>query len=284
MSPVAVPSHTNTTPVPVQVQKHPRAYINREKIYLRQTKSIKLLFLRNTATVPAVVVKMTCPDCSRSDFTNIQGLLNHCRLRHKREYGSHDECMQQCATVVPEEERDWVIAHGTELGGVSLPGLRRLFEIAVGYGPRSTDELGGAATQGVQLETANADELGTHLSRTLGHHKDSPALAPFLGKAPKRRRITVYDEGTVEIMEDSNLDASPKPAWRMLYTHRNVARPSLDVVYDLAPSDGLRPENRDDLIEGDTIGTRFHMTARVCVSDRSLWVPPGEQPYPLSYI
>ncbi|OBZ68770.1 hypothetical protein A0H81_11329 [Grifola frondosa] len=69
--------------------------------------SKRLLFLRNTNTNPPAIAKLACPDCSRSDFSNLQVLVH-------------------------EEEREWVVANGTELGGISIPSLRRLFEIAVG--------------------------------------------------------------------------------------------------------------------------------------------------------
>ena len=34
----------------------------------------------------------------------------------------------------------------------------------------------------------------TYLLRTLGCRKDTPALAPFLGQAPKRRSINTFDK------------------------------------------------------------------------------------------
>jgi len=41
----------------------------------------KHLFLR----VGDQVARLACPDCARTDFPSVQGLLNHCRLRHARE-------------------------------------------------------------------------------------------------------------------------------------------------------------------------------------------------------
>ena len=129
------------------------------------------------------------------------------------------------------------ISSGIEVGlgpvGI-LPGLRSLFQRAV-------------RANGPLLETDNAAEFlgsqeltsGSHLTRTLGLHKDTPALAPFLGKQAIRRGIKEWDgDGVVDIdgFEDdshsathditNNLERNParlrkKKRWRMPYTHRN---------------------------------------------------------------
>jgi hypothetical protein len=240
-----------------------------------QPQSAKLLFIRNTAVSPPAIAKMVCPDCSRSDFSNLQGLLNHARLRHQREYGSHDECMQSCAVILDEEggEAEWVVKNGIELGGISVPSVRRLFEIAVG------DDRGfvGGFRVGAEENDEDAEVISsTYLSKTLGHHKDTPALAPFLGRAPKRRRINVYaDDGDVDIdIDDSGVTS--KPSWRMLYLHRNKTRPELDLVVDVPSIPESRTEaGRGAAVPNNTSETRFHIVARVIISDRSVWIPPG---------
>jgi len=198
----------------------------------------KLLFIRDTSTNPPSIAKLACPDCARTDFAALQGLLNHCRLRHNREYGSHDECMQSCAVLVPEEERDWVVANGTELAGISLPSLRRLFEIAVGGGnhitipgiqqARTTEEP-AKEDNDVSREPSEPVPTSTEVTRTLGYHADTPALAPFLGRAPKKRMINVYEDPNIEIdilSREGELQGRTegKRGWRMAYNHRNTAR------------------------------------------------------------
>lgn len=235
----------------------------------------KLLFIRNTTVSPPTVAKMVCPDCGRSDFTNLQGLLNHGRLMHKREYGSHDECMQMCAVVVEDDdEEEWVAKNGIELSGVSVPSLRRLFEIAVG------EERNGIIDgfYGEEDEENAQVVSSTHLSKTLGHHKDTPALAPFLGRAPKRRCINVFDED-----EEVNIDdAGPTSAsgWRMALPHRNIARPELDVIAEIAHTTQSEQAPTGSFsqfadLSNNSLSTRFHVIARVVISDRSLWIPPG---------
>ncbi|KAH7926113.1 hypothetical protein BV22DRAFT_386865 [Leucogyrophana mollusca] len=139
---------------------------------------------------------MACPDCDRFDFTNLQSVLNHCQLRHKRDFGIHDEYMQKCAVTVLEKDQDWVMMHGTDLSNVSLLSLRRLFEIAVGTSqdwgnPERSHVLGPHDTQGYPLEEQSIPN--TLLSQTFGLYINSSALAPFLEGAPKRRCINVHD-------------------------------------------------------------------------------------------
>jgi hypothetical protein len=240
-----------------------------------QPQGAKLLFIRDTTVSPSTVAKMVCPDCGRSDFTNLQGLLNHARLRHQREYGTHDECMQACAVIVDdtEGEAEWVLKNGIELSGVSVPSVRRLFEIAVGEDRGFIDGFrAGAEENDEDAEVISS----TYLSKTLGHHKDTPALAPFLGRAPKRRCINVYAHDEEVDIDDS--EVTSKPSWRMSFPHRNKARPELDVVA-VTPSTPPRPEAEFKAqladVPNNTSSTRFHIIARVVISDRSLWIPPG---------
>ena len=259
-------------------------YRTRDRTIIRTfTSGTKLLFIRDNTKSPSVVAKMACPDCSRDDFTNLQGLLNHCRIRHSKDYGSHDECMQRCAVIVPEEDRDWIIANGTELSGISLPSLRRLFEIAVGNvaftitGSTQEGDLGGNAAQAQEEVPAV-----THLSRTLGLHKDTPALAPFLGFAPKRRCINVHNKSDyVDIGSENGCTKAAIPSqftWRMSYAHRSEIKSSGDITQELdppkrSPSTGIAV--LQPLPDATNSGTRFHILARVTVADRSLWLTPG---------
>lgn len=260
----------------------------------------RLLFLRNHATTPPQIVKLICPDCGKTDFSSLQGLLNHCRLRHQREFGSHDECVQCCAVLVErEEDQAWLVANGTEVAGISLPGLRRLFEIAVGGGQglgtilppmqierKVVEQQTALSPQVPEPVLAPAAGTSTHVTRTLGHHADTPALAPFLGRETTRRYIRIFDE-------DENVDvfgyddASQGLAWKMHYTHRSKARASLDEA--IAPSTSLPPledvSPRDSTATGihashataiqPSLGSRFHIIARVSVQDLSLWISPG---------
>jgi len=43
---------------------------------------------------------VTCPDCQRYDFSNVQGFINHCRIAHKIEYASHDDAVRHCGIEI----------------------------------------------------------------------------------------------------------------------------------------------------------------------------------------
>jgi len=249
--------------------------------------SPKFLYFRDAST--NVVVRLTCPDCSRGDFPRVQSLLNHCRIQHGREFGSHDECIRGCAVQVPADEETWVIENGSELRQSGLPSLRRLFEIAVGgagspLGTASTNDTStGQPAVGQEDDRSQEREnsqgptpiplSSTHLSRTLGHHAESPALAPFLGRASKRRGIMTHDENTpVDI--DGGEEASVRRRWHKSFIHRSRARPSLDIAIS-TPAETPVPQCTPN-IAPVTQGTRFHVVARVTISDRSLWIPVGE--------
>jgi ADA HAT complex component 1 len=51
-------------------------------------------------------VKLYCTECKpeRSDFANVQGFLNHCRISHKLDYKSHEAAAIACGRVVQINE------------------------------------------------------------------------------------------------------------------------------------------------------------------------------------
>ncbi|ODQ67862.1 hypothetical protein NADFUDRAFT_48526 [Nadsonia fulvescens var. elongata DSM 6958] len=51
-----------------------------------------------------LLVKLVCPDCSRSNFTTAQGFLNHCRLAHGREFGSHSSAAAACGIELERQD------------------------------------------------------------------------------------------------------------------------------------------------------------------------------------
>jgi hypothetical protein len=143
------------------------------------------------------------------------------------------------------DEEAWVIENGSELRNVSLPSLRRLFEMAVGDvgSPLEISPVNNAssvredvnpehiAISGQETpQSSTSTHTSTHLSRTLGHHVDTPALAPFLGRAPKRRNISTYDENAPVDIDGRPHVIPQRRQWRMPLTHRSRARPALDLM------------------------------------------------------
>jgi hypothetical protein len=305
---------TDNSATPTDLSHHtlsPRASSSRHHIIRNLSSNIKLLFIRNasiSSDLPAIssqsgsdteIARVQCPDCGRWDFSNLQGFLNHCRIRHQREYGSHDECIQECSVLVTSSERDWVLQNGTEITGVGIPSLRRLFEIAVG---KKTSLLpapkqGPSSDQATHTIECEEDDIvgepetteGTHLSRTLGVHEETPALAAILGRRAARRQIRVFNEDEPVDIESGDGVPRSNRRWKMTYSHRNLARPELEV--DLGLTSDTRPrhlpsvgntggggEDRCEVIPdtGRFGWTRFHITCRIMVTDRSRWLCSGE--------
>jgi ADA HAT complex component 1 len=53
-----------------------------------------------------IIVKLTCPDCKRSNFSSAQGFLNHSRIAHTQEYTSQDAAALICGEILPDNEQD----------------------------------------------------------------------------------------------------------------------------------------------------------------------------------
>lgn len=259
----APPLDTRRPSINKKLRKKPTARVQLAK------KVAKFLYIRlENTTAPSI---LRCPVCLRTDFSSLQGLFNHARGSHSLGWTSHDECVRQCACeleqlqggLVDFADLDAGVEVGAGTGGV-LPGLRSLFEQAVG----DDEELD------FDGETA--------LSRTLGYHIDTPALASFLGREPIRRGVMVWDpDAAVDI--DSFDDEKPraKPRWRMPFSHRNIFRdttPSASApVSPQVPSAGpaLLPQSNGHVNSLPTASSRFHIVTRIVVVDRSLWLPPG---------
>lgn len=53
-----------------------------------------------------IIVKLTCPDCKRTNFSSAQGFLNHSRIAHTQEYTSQDAAALICGELLPDNEQD----------------------------------------------------------------------------------------------------------------------------------------------------------------------------------
>ncbi|KAG6865180.1 hypothetical protein C0991_004623 [Blastosporella zonata] len=214
----------------------------------------KFLYIRSSDLEPPYdenhvqTYLLRCPTCLRQTFTSLQGLFNHARITHRTEWGTHDECVRACAVADPDLD----IGMGNEVGlgpnGI-LPGLRSLFNMAVGaHQPRELQaggDVDAAVMTGGRVDTP---PLTSSISRTLGIHEETPALAPFLGKQAARRAIKIYPEDTVDIesfdhnrFKTSMNVQEPSAAktekgrsddyrrrWRMHFTHRNDFEPEIE--------------------------------------------------------
>lgn len=53
-----------------------------------------------------IIVRLTCPDCQRSNFSSAQGFLNHNRIAHNKEFASQDDAALKCGEVLPDAYQD----------------------------------------------------------------------------------------------------------------------------------------------------------------------------------
>ncbi|KAG6891379.1 hypothetical protein C0992_008090 [Termitomyces sp. T32_za158] len=185
---------------------------------------------------------LRCPECLRQSFTSLQGLLNHARISHGIEWGTHDECVRACAVVDPDLDVETGIEVGLGPNGI-LPGIRSLFQMAVGVSQVSESMLCGDVETVVAGSRLESDFQSSNLTKTLGLHEDTPALAPFLGKEASRRSIKILGNGDdlvdIEGFDDdgyspngAQVSSVPKVVsnhshrhWRMHYIHRNDFEP-----------------------------------------------------------
>lgn len=267
-------TRSSRTPKPSQQKKH---------LYIKLPASIS----------DSQLAILACPTCSRTQFTTLQGLLNHARLAHGVEWASHDACITACAVPISADAQVWETYErdGVEVAwGGSVVGLRRLFERAVGVDGILPNIPLAHAVSDVSLENS-VTAPSTLLSRTLGLHADSPALAQFLGRAPKRRCIHVYDEDQyVDIITLDRTNPHPnglvseeaaqaEKGFYMRYPHRNTARKDLDLVVDVdmgGESTNANNSSTPTTIPAGTTASRFHITARIRLEDRSLYLKEGE--------
>lgn len=279
----------------------------KQKPFLTRNPSARFLYISSAALgsarmgggPPVQFYLLKCPTCSRTAFTSLQGLLNHARISHSLEWGTHDECVRACAVNDPNIDIDAGIEVGLGPVGVT-PGIRTIFEMAVGTHSHEFERSNG---DGFDMKGIRETSPGSLLTQTLGLHKDTPALAPFLGKRAHRKEITVCNEDDpVDILGTDEPNDSMKKTWKMMYAQRSFAAPSMlqeeintsvSEVYSLPFSSfdkedgsGIGPDMSktplrsqgsplNPIINLPTAASRFHFLARVVVADRSLYIDPS---------
>lgn len=240
----------------------------------------KFLYIKSHDPNDSRTFVLRCPLCSKQAFLSLQGLYNHARLSHELAWGNHEECVRACA--VEENLAGADLSLAVEIGGVGVPGVRSLFQMAVE----------GAIPHPLLVSDSVLDATG-ELTRTLGLHSESSGLASFLGKEPRKRGIREWaPDEDVDIDLDDPQQMPPAPSWRMSYQHRNAPNTcfpesempelpsgSAQTTSQVAPPISEAPRNTLADFNLPATKNRFHISARIIVTDRSLFVPPG-----LSYL
>ena len=260
----------------------------------KKTKSF--LYIRSSALAIDTqgrddLYRLQCPACLRISFSSLQGLLNHARLAHNLEWGTHDECIRACAVPGNESEVEGGVEVGLGPSGV-LPGLRTIFQMAVG----AQENLQGESI--IIASNSQSPSMASHLTQTLGLHEDSATLAPYLGKQALRREIRVWNE-VVDIetltQPDGQVDQKPKHRWKMPFKQRNSvtseSNPYMELFGDESQTSpqskmsiepqsipGVSPKPTISKIDSQKLPSnqsRFYFGTRIIITDRSLWIPPG---------
>jgi hypothetical protein len=277
---------------PSQYNRPPR----KSNLPIPKTKSF--LYIRSSALAIGTqgsddLYRLQCPECLRISFSSLQGLLNHARLAHNLEWGTHDECIRACAVSGNETEVEGGVEVGLGPTGV-LPGLRTIFQMAVGAQENLQRE------SNIIASNSQSPSMAPHLTQTLGLHEDSATLAPYLGKQALRREIRVWDEHKHVDIEtltqpDVQVDQKPKYRWKMPFTQRNSVTSELE-LYMKSFCDGSQTSPQSEMStepqpiprisprpttpKFDSLKllsnqSRFYFGTRIIITDRSLWIPPG---------
>ena len=115
-------------------------------------------------------------------MTSLQ-LSNHARISHALEWGTHEECVRACATVDP----DLNVQDGIEVGvGTVLPGLRTLFEMAVGPSRRES------ASESIPFLGTDYPTCG-HLTKTRTT-RGYPRSSTFFRERTHSQGFRVYEQ------------------------------------------------------------------------------------------
>ncbi|KAJ4488263.1 hypothetical protein J3R30DRAFT_3696009 [Lentinula aciculospora] len=243
----------------------------KEKPITRSQRS-KFLYLRSQDSHRTIFLR--CSICHQTAFNNLQGLFNHGRILHSTDWGSHEECVKACAVPQEELDGDLDLEGGVDVGrGMLLPGVKGLFQMAV-EGTRD-----GNSSFPSELDSEESAGRSIHLTKTLGLHSDSPALAQFLGKEVKRKGIKVWDSGDHIDITTFNVNNAQTPRWRKRYIHRNPANVEEEVIIHKDRDSRLAAANSSLGVPDSTImvSSRFHISCRVTLTDSSLFIPEEQR-------
>ncbi|KAJ3851176.1 hypothetical protein EV368DRAFT_65972 [Lentinula lateritia] len=206
----------------------------------------------------------------------MQGLYNHGRILHSTDWGSHEQCIKACAVPQEELDADLDLEGGVDVSrGMLLPGVEGLFQMAV-EGTRD----GNPTSAPSELEVNEPAGRSIHLTKTLGLHSDSPALAQFLGKEAKRKGIKVWDDGKhidITTFDGNDGPLASKKSWKKRYNHRNRHPVEEGVIMTNDRRSQLAANSTSFTDSSITATSRFHISCRVTLTDSSLFIPEDQR-------
>lgn len=167
-------------------------------------------------------VRLYCHLCQHSNFSNTQGFLNHCRIKHSMVYKSHDQAAIACGIPVDINENGNPVA-ATE--PVSTPAATPSVSFPVPAIPGVVHPLAAQATPQAQAKeihrdpsSASRDELKMVSPASLQKSSPAPYLAAYLQNSGftgdlKSLIDTAKSKVDTDAMEtsDDDADASALP-------------------------------------------------------------------------
>ncbi|KAI9596987.1 yeats family-domain-containing protein [Syncephalis fuscata] len=93
-------SSGTTTPIVHRKRRLARATVNQKPKYGGNGPTQPLYSRRSDGTYVVII----CPTCQRGNFLNMQGFVNHFKLKHRGDLASHEEATELCGIPVNEEE------------------------------------------------------------------------------------------------------------------------------------------------------------------------------------
>ncbi|RDW26889.1 hypothetical protein B0I71DRAFT_130159 [Yarrowia lipolytica] len=195
------PTHTNnlnTHPAlqglepPTRRIRHPTAKLASNGGYIGRGNVMPCIYRRPDG----VLVRLVCKDCDRSNFGSTQGFINHCRISHARDYGSHDSAAMACGVEIEEQDGKGRLAL-EQLGRdvKSKPVLRdRSFSMSAVSGRAMSQAQLQQLQQQQQQQQQKAQPIPTHaLPQYRGVTPTVSSLPPPPTKFIPPPKITTFD-------------------------------------------------------------------------------------------
>ncbi|KAF2461344.1 hypothetical protein BDY21DRAFT_383422 [Lineolata rhizophorae] len=133
------------------------------------------LYLRRSTD--GQLVELFCDACQRGDFSSVQGFLNHCRIKHNKEYKSHDAAAIACGRPVDEETSASAAPGPQSVAPTSAPVMTPATE----HPPALPSLAGGASMVHPLIRSNNTQQTNKLPPRPL---KGANTLAPKRQKSP----------------------------------------------------------------------------------------------------
>ncbi|KAF2665362.1 hypothetical protein BT63DRAFT_62763 [Microthyrium microscopicum] len=176
-------------------------------------------------------VKLYCTECKpeRSDFANVQGFLNHCRISHKLDYKSHEAAAIACGRVVsasdsfvapePVSAREVVskpsfaaisfdsnkangvhpFVNGTIKGRENLPALQQIIPRKFSVMDRKSSGLSTPTTPTVMSPSFKSAPETPYLSKLMAQHGFAGNFNNTVRDAKRKEDLSVYDDSDSEV-------------------------------------------------------------------------------------